>query len=209
MSSHMTPGQTCTARACNTRFCHKREPNTYCGIGSSLNKNTETVGSCCTTVVWEDPPPLQSAITLSRRELEGILQQQISSLSKRAKQETTREQTNSCSAPQVMKRAHQGVDHLMALHLTMNYKECPGATDHLLHSQLSKCLPLRGHLHILGLTASSLAVVPLGYCSNSCHQAFKISHSESFTPRWRRSGQLFFTVWIQPHWRVVQHEQPV
>lgn len=38
----------------------------------------------------------------------------------------------------------------------------------------------------------------------SCHQAFMISHSESFTPRWRRLGQLFFTVWIQPHWRVVK-----
>lgn len=72
--------------------------------------------------------------------------------------------------------------------------KCPGATHHLLHSKRSKCLPLRGHLHILGLTASSLAVVPLGDCSNSCHQAFMISHSESFTPMWRRLGQLFFTV---------------
>lgn len=64
MSSHMTPGQTCAAHACigctspglQHPFCHKREPNTFCGIGSSLNKNTETVGSCCTTVGWEDPP---------------------------------------------------------------------------------------------------------------------------------------------------------
>lgn len=147
------------------------------GIGSSLNKNTETVGSCCTTVGWEDPPiynkyPRCYHRERSRKQPESRPTQLVFSISGHEKS------TPGCGSPDGSASDNELPKSVLELH-TITFL---------------RCLPLRGHLHILGLTASSLAVVPLGDCSNSCHQAFMISHSESFTPMWRRLGQLFLTV---------------